>query len=385
MTLALVSFVLRGLQDIRDRSEIEQLTKHMKTICVGRFLIDLPASASMTRRYESVSGVDIFSTNGETEEEFLQRLAATELEMSREMNRDGQPSLESSKDIALDAARGKVMVYDRRRTKVLEDDEFVFSENVAFLGMVRLADVSITGEVEWLAPRYIESVIGIFERIRPLKEREIPQESGFCLNHAIVQDPYEHDGVESAVLFAGIPGYPDLNIVFSSMAGTNPAPGLLERNARAASREPFFMRLAFSTLHEGQRTINSLPGEELIMRIRELNWTTRYAFQWEMPGRQDDVYAPVLKLELESGTNPVAGGKPVNSSLSRAAMTYLWQKIVSSIRLRPTATSMPKPIARPVSAYTTRREQEKSRNSSLIDMVEAHTATAVRHFPHAPT
>lgn len=385
MTLALVSFVLRGLQDIRDRSEIEQLTKHMKTICVGRFLIDLPASASMTRRYESVSGVDIFSTNGETEEEFLQRLAATELEMSREMNRDGQPSLESSKDIALDAARGKVMVYDRRRTKVLEDDEFVFSENVAFLGMVRLADVSITGEVEWLAPRYIESVIGIFERIRPLKEREIPQESGFCLNHAIVQDPYEHDGVESAVLFAGIPGYPDLNIVFSSMAGTNPAPGLLERNARAASREPFFMRLAFSTLHQGQRTVNSLPGEELIMRIRELNWTTRYAFQWEMPGRQDDVYAPVLKLELESGTNPVAGGKPVNSSLSRAAMTYLWQKIVSSIRLRPTVTSMPKPIASPVSACTARREQEKHRNSSSIDMVEVHTATTVRHFSHTPT
>lgn len=385
MVFALVGFVWRGLQNARDRSEMEHLTKDMKTVCVGRFLIDLPASASLTRRYESVSGVNIFSSNNETEEEFRHRLAATESEMSREMNRDGQPSLESSEEIALDGGRGKVMIYNRRRTKVLEDDDFVYSENVALRGMVRLADVSVTGEVEWLAPRYIESVVGIFERIRPLKAQAIPQESGFCLNHAIVLDPYDHDGVENAVLFAGIPGYPATNIVFSSMSGTKAAPGLLARNARAASREPFFMRLAFSTLHEGQRSVNNLLGEELIMRIRESNWTTRYAFQWEMPGKQDDVYAPVLKLELESGTNPVTGGKPVNSSLSKAAMTYLWQRILSSIRIRPTATSMPPSGADRESADTVQREQGPYRESSFIDVVEVHTATTGRHSSRMPT
>jgi hypothetical protein len=115
-----------------------------------------------------------------------------------------------------------------------------------------------------------------------------------------------------------------------------------------------------------------------------LNWTTRYAFQWEMPGKQDDVYAPVLKLELESGTNPVAGGKPVNSSLSEAAMTYLWQKILNSIRIRPTVTSTP-PGADPESADTTRREQYPYRESSFIDVVDVHTATTGRHSSHMPT
>jgi hypothetical protein len=55
------------------------------------------------------------------------------------------------------------------------------------------------------------------------------------------------------------------------------------------------------------------------------------------------VYAPLLTLELETGTNPRAGGKPVQSSLSETALLDLWDKLSSSIRLRP--ASAPEIIA----------------------------------------
>lgn len=335
VVLALTSFLANSVQTVHDKQKVAKMTEKMRTVCVGRFLIDLPADAPVKIRYGSVGGLDIESTTVESDEEFAARLRQTELEMADATNREGRPSLESSKEIAVNTGQGKTFIYNRRRTKVLEDREFVFSENVALLSMLRFPNLSVTGEIEWVAPRNIPRITSILNFIRPLGEGEIPRESGFCVGHAIVLDPYDHDNRESAVMFAGVPGHPDVNIVLSSMAGTRPAPGLLERNARAAAREPLFMRLAFSNLREHKRAINGLDGEELVMRIREASFTTGYSFQWETAGKLDDVYAPTLKLELESGVNPVAGGKPLQSTLSEEAMFELWESIVNSIRLRP--------------------------------------------------
>lgn len=94
--------------------------------------------------------------------------------------------------------------------------------------------------------------------------------------------------------------------------------------------------MAFTNLREKTRVINGLHGEELVTRIREPNLTTGYSFQWEAQGEQGDVFAPLLTLEIESGTNPAGGGKPVQSTLSEKAMLDLREKIASSIRLRPT-------------------------------------------------
>lgn len=347
VALALTSFLANSVQTVHDKQKVAKMTEKMRTVCVGRYLIDLPVDAPVKIRYGSVGGLDVQSTTVESNEEFAARLRQTELEMAEATNREGRPSLESSKEIAVDTGQGKTFIYNRRRTKVLEDHEFVFSENVALLSMLRFPNLSITGEIEWVAPRNIPRITSILDFIRPLGEGEIPRESGFCIGHAIVRDPYDHDNRESAVMFAGLPGHPDVNIVFSSMAGTRPAPGLLERNEKAAAREPLFMRLAFSNLREHKRAINGLDGEELVMRIREASFTTSYSFQWETRGKLDDVYAPTLKLELESGVNPVAGGKPLQSTLSEEAMFELWESIVNSIRLRPYQEGSTAPVEEP--------------------------------------
>lgn len=335
VALALTSFLANSVQTGHDKQRVAKMTEKMRTVCVGRFLIDLPAEAPVKIKYGSVGGLDIESTSNESDEEFAERLQQTERELADTLNREGQPSLESSKEIALSAGQGKTFIYNRRRTKVLEEHGFVMSENVALLSMLRFPNLSITGEAAWVAPRNVSRLTSILEFIRPLEAGEIPRERGFCLEHAILLDPYQHDNRESAVMFAGLPGHPDVNIVLSSMAGTSPAPGLLARNAKAAAREPVYMRLAFSNLREHERVINGLKGEELVMRIREPSFTTGYSFQWEMPGTPDNVYAPTLKLELESGVNPVAGGRPVQSTLSEEAMFELWESIVNTIRLRP--------------------------------------------------
>jgi len=50
-----------------------------------------------------------------------------------------------------------------------------------------------------------------------------------------------------------------------------------------------------------------------------------------------DVLAPKITLELQTGKG--RPGEPINSSLSDEAVAALWDKISSSIRLRPTSSA----------------------------------------------
>ncbi|UVW26981.1 T6SS immunity protein Tli4 family protein [Massilia sp. H6] len=312
------------------------MTDKMKTVCVGRFLIDLPADARVSIGRGYAGGYEISTTADETDEQFAARLRLAEAELKELPNRDGRPSLESSKELIIGKAHGKLLVHNRQRTKVPEGDRMTMSETVSVRSLLRLPGVSITANVDWIDPDEVGDLERLLAQLMPLEEMQIPRQPGFCFDRAFVKDPYDHLGTEGVVLFAGLPGHSDVNIVFSSMSGTSAAPGLLERNTRASEREPMLMRLAFSTLRQAARAINGLEGEELVLRVREPNLTTGYSFQWEMPGKQKDIYAPLLTLELDSGTNPVTGGKPVQSTLSEGALFELWERIANSIRLRPT-------------------------------------------------
>lgn len=338
LALALASFFANSVQTVHDKQKVAKMTDKMKTVCVGRFLIDLPAEAEVTIGQGAIGGVDLSSTLRESEEEFSSRVRKMEIDIAGTLNEESRVSLESVRQLSDGAGEGKLFVHNRRRSKLHRGDHIVSVENVAVHSLLRFPGLSVTGNADWIDPDYVDDVMRLLGRIRPLQPNEIPRESGFCLADAFVRDPYEHRQSESVVMFAGLPGYPDVNIVLSSMSGTSPAPGLLQRNAAAAAREPVFMQMAFTNLREQTRAINGLQGEELITRIREPNFTTGYSFQWESPGLEDDILAPLLTLELESGTNPVTGGKPVQSTLSEEAMFDLWEQIASSIRLRPTET-----------------------------------------------
>lgn len=336
LVLTLASFLANSVQTVQDKQKVAKMTDKMKTVCVGRFLIDLPVDATVHIGRGFVSGYDVASTEQETDEEFAGRLRQFEAEVVESATEAGDRGIESVKPISFPDAQGKVFVHNRRNAQAFEGKRIVTVEDVDVHGMLRFPGVSITASADGMALESGDELIRLFGRFRPIAPDEIPRERGFCIGHAIVRDPYDHPENEGVVMFAGLSGHPDVNIVLSSMAGTDPAPGLLERHAESVERQPVFMRLAFTHLREHPRMINGLSGDELIMRVLEPNLTTGYSFQWEMAGKQEDIHAPLLTLELESGANPVTGGKPVQSTLSEEAMFDLWERIVGSIRLRST-------------------------------------------------
>lgn len=324
----------------QDRNEVAKMNEKMKTACVGRFVIDLPASSEVSLSRAFIQGFDI-TTVSESEEQFKARVAAHETEIGSIPNSLGRKNLEYAKDVVMNGLVGKMFMYGRWRTYRIEGGQRRYSEGVALTGLVHGAGNSFIFTTKGYDPARASNLTKLISQLRLRGPDEIPTVPGFCIDKAIVLDPLLPEQRERVVLFAGLPGHPDLAIVFASMVGGAPAPGLLARNEAAAASEPFFVRAAFTNLREGKRTINGLLGEELVMRVREPNFTTSFSFDWEMQGKAEDVLSPLLTLELQTGIKPYAGAKPVQSSLSQQALLDLWDKISSTIRLRPASIQKP--------------------------------------------
>lgn len=331
---AVAMFSVSTLHGMQDREQVAKMTERMKTVCVGRFLVDVPAAADTSLSSAAIDGFTI-STRSENEQQFASRIAARESEISRTLNQLGRKNLESARDVKENGYHGKVFIYGRLRTYGIEDEKRVYTEIVAVDGYVNNGTVSLDFIAKGYDPKRIDNIFKLISQLSTRGADEIPAEPGFCIDRAMIRDPLVAAQAEGVTMFAGLREHPDLAIVFSTMAGTAPGPGMLARSAAAAARQPFYVRAAFKTLREGGRTINGLPGEELAVKVTETNFTTGFNFDWEMRGKENDVFAPLLTLELQTGLNPRAGGRPVQSSLAEAALIELWDKISSSIRLRP--------------------------------------------------
>jgi hypothetical protein len=184
------------------------------------------------------------------------------------------------------------------------------------------------------------------DQLRALPSGSIPTAPGLCFGAGMLLDPIGADQAEKVVLFAGLPGHPDIRIAFNTMAGLKRTwPNLLDRRAQAASRQPLWMRALFSTLRSGPRSISGLAGEEAVTKVTEPNFSLVYGLDWELPGTENHVQEPAIHLEMSTGNNPEAGGPPIQSSLGQQALLDLWDKIASSIRLRPTTVDVATPPA----------------------------------------
>jgi hypothetical protein len=89
-------------------------TMKMKTMCVGRFLIDVPEDALVSFRGAFLSGWDVVSYTDETDAQFEARLQKQETELKEKRNDKGLISLESAMPISHDGLYGRVIVFERK-------------------------------------------------------------------------------------------------------------------------------------------------------------------------------------------------------------------------------------------------------------------------------
>ncbi|MEW6020613.1 MAG: T6SS immunity protein Tli4 family protein [Pseudomonadota bacterium] len=352
----LAGIVLAGLAGtwaigaVRDKSEVARMTEKMKTVCVGRFLVDLPEEAEVELFRPRVDGFEINSFQ-ESDDEFHSRVAEREAQLRALPDRlGGNRNLETVKEVKTEAGLiGKIFVHGRTvtegtRAKGLELERYRY-EGVDLEGLVHADGVSFDITGSNFSLRYVGDLPKLIAQLIPNTANNMPSAPGFCINHAYVRDPLAASQREEVVMAARLPSHPDIEFLLIVAAGVKPAEqGLLERNRDSRGRMSMSDMSHVSTIRAASRDIDGITGDELVQRFTEDNSATVYNFWWEVAGTRDNVFVPHISFTMDTGKGEHG---PVPSSLSEGVALGLWDKIASSLRVRPTA--MPKVlIADPV-------------------------------------
>lgn len=341
---------IKSVHSSQDMKKVTAMTEKMKTVCVGRYLIDLPAEAQVTLKMARLSGFEI-SGYRETQKDFLASISDRETELAANSNTLGRSNIELSREVRGRDVFGKLLIHSRLRHDGMKGGKRVSFETVTIEGYVNNKGHTFSFISEGADPSRVPVATAMMMQVHSKDESQIPLAPGFCIDSAFIADPFEKERDETIAMFAGLPAHPDFRIMLWSNAASVQGAGLIDRNAAAMDA---LMRARTRMLRENTRKINGLHGEEIGLKTTELNFATGYSFAWETRGTDNDVSAPYISFEMDAGLNPRAGGKPVQSSLSEEAMLKLWDKISSSIRLRPTGplhAVQPERPATPLGAY----------------------------------
>jgi hypothetical protein len=310
-----------------DKSEVATLTRNMKTECVGRYLLDVPAQADVSLSGAMLDGFEIESVQ-ESDSAFRTRVDAREAEIARH----GTGMVEA-RDLRVPGMVGRTFIFDRSRGYLMEGDRRVDMESVSVEVHAHAGGLSFSLSATSTDEAAVKAAEALLAHLRIRGEDEIPSAPGFCIRGGVFVEPLPAHKNEHMVMHLGVPGHPDLAMILFSIAGGNAEPGLLARVAHTDAVSSVDDLLRVSKLRSDKRIINGLEGEEVVERVREYNFTTGYAFNWETSGVTDDVQRPYLSLEMQTGVSERSGSKPVDTSLHEDALLDLWDSIASTIRL----------------------------------------------------
>lgn len=348
----------------RDQHEVARMTDKMKTVCVGRFLIDVPEEAEIELRQARIDGFNIASFN-ETEEEFQKRAADREAQIKAKPDYlGGSTNMESAREVRTsNGLVGTIFIHSRTLEEGTQGNglggvERYRDEGITAEALVHGHGISIDLFFEDRNPDLIEDLPRLVNQLVANPENRIPTEPGFCTDRVYVRDPLTADQREQIMMFLRLPNHPDVEFMFIVSAGGKPETlGVLARNEASDEGLSMAERMRITRLRAAPREIGGLDGEELVELVVEENEARGHSFWWEVSGTEDNVFVPHVVFRMSTGNG---NGKPVPSSLSDGAAVGLWDKISSSIRLRsaePAASSRVEAPTIPLGTYASAGER----------------------------
>lgn len=326
MAVAAGATTTRVLKDQKmDTTEKGNWTTH----CVGRFLIDLPAEAE----YVGGSYDFAFSTLERQPmglDKFQQEVDSVEKRLKDTKHKSGSSLLLKS-TAPTDSSR--VLGYwDSKNQHVAVD----ISGYRWLNGQRYLLHKGADPDRMEMAVARMETTISKLQ----VRGDNPPAAPGFCVEHAIFADGGE-SGNESLNIRFRLKKHPDIVVdVATNLNAGDPPESLLSRKPGVLSALGILGATlgGIRNIKEGDRTIGDHPGQEWLMKAPNDHGRQAHLFTWEAPGLHADELHPQIRIDLQSG-NSDGGLDPTPISMTDHQMLQLWDKILNSLRLRPTGDS----------------------------------------------
>jgi hypothetical protein len=305
---------------------LQALFEKTKIVCFGRFVVEVPDSATAVFGPTHVDyPINYFP--GEAEklaERVTEQLG--EVEKDREfLDKDFIEEHPLFGTVVDGDMPGQKMVYGSRDHATYSIHSFIPVSKDLF---VQSADGVLSKE-------HIESLNTAARHLRLRADSEIPSEPGICIDGGFVAWQPEYENVALGIR---LKEFPDVH--FSIEVKRNPDflddAGSLERRLKGAEQDggSWYSRIVF--LRRGARQLGLWHGEEVLAHMpAQDDSSDAHEFHFYSVGALKDAFHPQLDIQLDTGVkdNRTAHSRP---SISDEEAVAVWDKLTSSIRVRPT-------------------------------------------------
>jgi hypothetical protein len=321
---------------------LQPVFEKTKTICFGRFIIDVPVSVTVAWGEADVPlRVSVHPGAVEEVKEQAQKFI-DELKSEKAIYHNHVPLLISVNDVA--QPQGKIITG-------YEDFEAIKDLKISgYFGLNNDGIVIATHPLQDEKDETIADITSIARRLRQRAESEVPVEPGNCIEHAFLPDepgvPKEPPGELIRIGFR-LKEFPDTHLsIFVGpsnphYAESNSLKWQLEKVEKDLKAEdPNHPRLKTTYLRRGIRQIHTwLNGFEALSHTPELpDIHSIHDFAMDFKGVPSDPLKPYAEVRLQTGVADNAAGA-TKASLTDEEAIAVWDKITSTIRVRPTTAT----------------------------------------------
>lgn len=329
-------------------------TQSMKTVCVGRYLLDIPASSVELRYGQEIDGIPITKLSGSvrsaTDYEKIIKIERAEIDKkildAKEM---GGTFISEVKDLP----RIAIYFYSLNEHQSKADLDLYHGKDT----LKHMAGFIWSGERIYkfqtkFDKKNLESIqsklIALMNNLQPWDGITPPKTPGVCIDEAfIASGPFERG--EYVSFGADIDKNQNTRISFTTRGGSKfaadgvlkPMPGttLIERSRNVDDWIKDKKGVDYKSLRRSKRAVLDQPGEEIITRIEEKG-------KVELQGKIEVIGGGEPKKQYYSFainskntiTDPQSGAKiTIEDPIQNDVAIAVWDKFVGSLRLRSAA------------------------------------------------
>ncbi len=321
---------------------IELMFKKTKIACFGRFIIDVPETAQLLWGHASNNlGINVYRNNAAAVEELAENFAQN-LKSTKAINQN---------DVPMFLAEEKM---EQPRGRIITGYESFESIN----GM------EINGYFTWGSDGFVvsarplrEDMADTVSEIRSIARRlplrdvaEVPSERGNCLEDSFLPDRSDTDAappVEHVRFGIRLKEFPDTHLsIYIGPSNPHYSEGnslewqLARLEERQKAEDPNHPLLKTKYFRRGERQIHEwLNGWEVVSRSPDRSGQHgTHEFVMHVRGVPKDVFKPYANIQMQTGLEGNTPGA-VKPSLTDEEAIAVWDKITSSIRVRPTSAA----------------------------------------------
>lgn len=314
-----------------------------KTVCFGRFIVDVPASTTVVWGEAEVPLYAAIYPGGVAAVKTLAQEFIDKLKSEKAINHDDIPLLLSVDNVV--NPEGKI---------VIGYEDFEAINGLKINGYFRLNNDGVVFNTYSLMDKKdstIALIKNVARRLRQRAENEVPTEPGNCVEHAFLPDELDTQKRPPAELVRigfRLKEFPDTHLsIFVGPSNPNYTDSSslewrlerLEREQKA--RDPNNPLLKTKMFRRGPRRIHDwVNGFEALSRSPEqAEMHSIHDFAMDFRGVPSDPLRPYAEIQMQTGVAENTAGA-TKATLTDEEAIAVWDKITSSIRVRPTTATL---------------------------------------------